>query len=63
MYLGREALNAKEFPVYAMPRMYEYLKNNGPWSQLVSLNNIKKNIKDVKGKGFNVVIEGLRISL
>jgi pyrroloquinoline quinone biosynthesis protein B len=46
MYLGREALNAKEFPVYAMPRMYEYLKNNGPWSQLVSLNNIKlQNLK------------------
>ena len=41
MYLGREALNAKEIPVYAMPRMYDYLKNNGPWSQLVNLNNIK----------------------
>ena len=41
MYLGREALNAKEIPVYAMPRMNDYLKNNGPWSQLVSLNNIK----------------------
>ena len=34
MYLGREALNAKEIPVYAMPRMHDYLKNNGPWSQL-----------------------------
>jgi pyrroloquinoline quinone biosynthesis protein B len=41
MYLGREALNAKEIPVYAMPRMHDYLKNNGPWSQLVSLNNLK----------------------
>ena len=41
MYLGREALNAKEIPVYAMPRMYDYLKNNGPWSQLVELNNIR----------------------
>ena len=41
MYLGREALNAKEIPVYAMPRMYDYLKNNGPWSQLVSLKNIQ----------------------
>jgi len=41
MYLGREALNAKEVPVYAMPLMHVYLKNNGPWSQLVSLNNIK----------------------
>ena len=41
MYLGREALNAKEIPVYAMPRMYEYLKNNGPWNQLVNLDNTK----------------------
>ena len=41
MYLGREVLNAKEIPVYAMPLMHVYLKNNGPWSQLVSLNNIK----------------------
>lgn len=41
MYLGREALNAKEIPVFAMPRMHDYLKNNGPWSQLVSLNNIR----------------------
>jgi pyrroloquinoline quinone biosynthesis protein B len=41
MYLGREALNAKEISVYAMPRMHDYLKNNGPWSQLVSLNNVK----------------------
>jgi len=41
MYLGREALNAKEIPVYAMPRMYDFLKSNGPWSQLVSLKNIR----------------------
>ena len=37
MYLGREALDAKETPVYAMPHMYDYLTSNGPWSQLVSL--------------------------
>ena len=41
MYLGREALNGKEIPVYAMPRMYEYLRKNGPWSQLVDLKNIQ----------------------
>jgi len=42
MYLGREALSSKEIPVYAMPRMYEYLKSDGPWSQLVSLKNIER---------------------
>ena len=40
MYLGREAMNANKIPAYAMPRMFDFLKTNGPWSQLVSLNNI-----------------------
>ena len=40
MYLGREALNTNQTPVYAMPRMYDYLLNNGPWSQLVNVKNI-----------------------
>lgn len=40
MNLGREVMGAKNVPVYAMPRMKEYLTKNGPWSQLVSLNNI-----------------------
>ena len=47
MYLGREALSSKEVPVYAMPKMAAFLKSNGPWSQLVLLNNIKiKTIDD-----------------
>ena len=40
MYLGKEATNAKQVPVYAMPRMKNFLENNGPWSQLVNTNNI-----------------------
>jgi pyrroloquinoline quinone biosynthesis protein B len=40
MFLGREALNAKNVPVYAMPRMKDFLERNGPWSQLVKLQNI-----------------------
>ncbi len=43
MQLGREVMGAKNIPVYAMPRMAEYLTTNGPWSQLVSLNNISIN--------------------
>lgn len=43
MYLGREALGAKNIDVYVMERMNNYLKNNGPWSQLVELNNILLN--------------------
>ena len=40
MYLGREATNADRIPVYTMPRMKDFLENNGPWSQLVTNNNI-----------------------
>jgi len=40
MYLGKEAFDAKAMPVYAMPQMRNFLTKNGPWSQLVSDNNI-----------------------
>lgn len=40
MYLGREVMGAKQMPVYAMPKMKQFLEQNGPWSQLVSLQNI-----------------------
>ncbi len=40
MYLGKEALGGKEVPVYAMERMQSFLKQNGPWSQLVKDKNI-----------------------
>lgn len=40
MYLGKESLNAKEIPVFAMPKMTDFLKNNGPWSQLISMQNV-----------------------
>ena len=52
MHLGREVMGAKSIPVYAMPRMKKYLSSNGPWSQLVILDNIVlnklKNGKKVK---------------
>ena len=41
VHLGREALGGQQVPVYAMPRMETFLKTNGPWSQLVDLENIK----------------------
>ena len=41
MYLGKEALGAKNTPVYVMNRMSTFLTDNGPWSQLVSQSNIK----------------------
>ena len=41
LHLGHEVMGAKNVPVYAMPRMKSFLENNGPWNQLVSLNNIE----------------------
>lgn len=40
IHLGRESANTNQIPVYAMPRMVQFLKNNGPWSQLIDLENI-----------------------
>ena len=40
MYIGKEGLNASKIPVYTMPRFSNYLRSNGPWSQLVTLGNI-----------------------
>lgn len=41
MHMGREAMGTQNTPVYAMPKMADYLSTNGPWSQLVSLKNIE----------------------
>jgi pyrroloquinoline quinone biosynthesis protein B len=41
LQLGREAMGAQGIPVYVMPKMKEFLEANAPWSQLVTLGNIK----------------------
>ena len=52
LHLGREVMGAKDIPVFAMPKMKEFLESNSPWDQLVSLNNIEiqlmKNDKEIK---------------
>ncbi len=40
MHLGREAWGSSKVPVHAMPRMATFLSSNGPWDQLVRLENI-----------------------
>ena len=40
MFLGKEAMGADKVPVYAMPRMKEFIETNGPWSQLITEGNI-----------------------
>jgi len=52
LHLGREVMGAKDIPVFAMPKMKEFLESNSPWDQLISLNNIEiqlmKNDKEIK---------------
>ena len=45
MYFGREALGSKDLKVNVLPKMANFLKTNGPWSQLVEINNI--NIREI----------------
>ena len=46
MHFGREVMGTDNLPVFAMPKMKMFLEENGPWSQLVKLENI--NIKALK---------------
>ena len=45
MYFGREALGSRDLKVNVLPKMANFLKTNGPWSQLVEINNI--NIREI----------------
>ncbi len=40
MFLGHESMGASGVAVYAMPRMARFLRENGPWDQLVRYDNI-----------------------
>lgn len=59
MFLGKEAINAKNTPVYTMPRMQQFLTTNGPWSQLIKLNNIS--LKPIQKD--SVIVLNERISI
>lgn len=41
IHLGREVMGTRELPVYATPRLADFLQDNAPWSQLVALRNIE----------------------
>ena len=41
MHLGHEVMGARAVPVFAMPRMRQFLSTNGPWDQLVRFANIE----------------------
>ncbi|MEE2525120.1 MBL fold metallo-hydrolase [Hyphobacterium sp. HN65] len=41
MFLGFESMSADNVPVFAPPRMQDFLTNSGPWSQLIAYGNIR----------------------
>ena len=41
MHFGHEAGGTENVPVYAMPRMSQFLSSNGPWDQLVRYKSVK----------------------
>jgi len=41
MHFGHEASSTRNTPVFAMPRMHEFLSNNGPWDQLLRYGNVQ----------------------
>lgn len=60
MHLGREAMGTKAVPVHAMPRMGDFLKNNGPWSQLLALKNIE--LSNMQADSTVLLNERLRVT-
>jgi pyrroloquinoline quinone biosynthesis protein B len=60
IFLGHESAGAREVPVHAMPRMAEFLRENGPWDQLVRYRNIRieplaENIAETLADGIQVM--------
>ena len=60
MYFGRESLDAKGVPVHGSERMAAYLRSNGPWSLLVSRNNIE--LKTLAADQAVTVAGGVRVT-
>jgi pyrroloquinoline quinone biosynthesis protein B len=42
-HFGFEAMNARELPLYATPRLLDFLRANAPWRQLVAQGNVRLN--------------------
>lgn len=41
IHLGREVLNTRELPLFALPRMCRFLSENAPWEGLVRNGNVR----------------------
>ena len=60
LYFGKEALGKKDIRVFAMPKMKNFLINNGPWSQLITSQNIV--FKDLKKESIIALNNTLKVT-
>ena len=59
MHFGREVMGTNGIPVFAMPKMTTFLQENGPWSQLVELENI--NLQKLKSDSTINLNENIKV--
>jgi len=59
MHFGREVMGTDNLPVFAMPKMKTFLEENGPWSQLVELENIS--LKKLKLNSMTNLNENIKV--
>jgi len=57
--LGKEVSNNSKTPLYLMPKMMDFISSNGPWSQLVKLQNIE--LRSVYDEKEEILTENLKI--
>ena len=60
MFYGYESMGARNLPVYCSQSMARFLSSNGPWDQLVKLNNIT--LKQLTPRKPYELISGLQIA-
>jgi pyrroloquinoline quinone biosynthesis protein B len=58
-FFGFEAVATHRLPVFCTPRMASFLRSNGPWDQLVRMENVT--LREI-GPGESLRIEGVRVT-
>ncbi len=65
VHLGREAYGARALPVHASPRMAEFLRTNGPWSEMVRDGHVTLLVLEPGGEalrlGERITVEPFRV--
>jgi len=58
IHFSMEAMDSSMIPTYVMPRMMQFLRDNGPWSQLIAKKNI--DLKEINSEAA-VDISGIQV--